>query len=191
MMKTLQRSLLVLAGVWALSLAVPASALTIDPSQSSIVPQVGAPESLSGTIDVAIGSVPVTQTTTFDVIGLAASASGGASFTLDPATSTPGFGVIDVTGAFLIPTLFLAVDPGGGGGFPLAIPNVTGMAEFDVSGTVLRELSTTFQVDSGGPEGILTITVVAVPEPNALILAMAGLAGLSLVRRGRNQEIDR
>lgn len=190
MMSTLQRAFGALAGVWALSLAAPASALTIDPSQSAIVPQVGAPESLSGTIDVMIGSVPLTQNTTFDVVGLAVSASGGASFTLDPASPSPGFGVIDVTGAFLIPTLFLVVDPGGGG-FPLAVPNVTGTAQFDASGTVLRELSTTFQIDSGGPEGILNITVVAVPEPSALILAVAGLAALSLSRRAPNHEVGR
>lgn len=188
-MSSLQRVFGALAGLWVLSLAAPAGALTIDPSQSSIVPQVGVAESLSGTIDVSIGSVPLTQNTTFDVVGLSAAA-GGATFTLDPASPGPGLGVIGVSGAFLIPTLFLAVDPGGGA-FPLAVPNVTGTALFDASGTLLRELSTTFQIDSGGPEGILTVTVVAVPEPSGLLLAAAGLVALGLRRRAAHQEIIR
>jgi PEP-CTERM motif len=192
---TLRRALGSLAGAcgFALSVAAPASALVIAPDQSSIVPQFGTAESLSGTIDVAIGSLPLTETTTFDVVGLSASASDGTTFALDPASPSPGLGVVNVAGSFLIPTLFLAIDPGGGS-FPLAIADVTGTALFDASGTVLEQLSTSFQVDSGGPAGILTITVVAVPEPASVLLAgaaCAGLMALALRSRGKRKEIAR
>ena len=191
-MNTLRRAFGSLAGACTLALlvATPASALTIAPGQSSIVPQFGAAESLSGTIDVAIGSLPLTQTTTFNVIGLSASASGGTTFGLDPASLSPGLGVVNVAGSFLIPTLFLEVDPGGGS-FPIAIANVTGTALFDAGGTVLQQLATSFQVDSGGPAGILTITLVAVPEPASLVLAGAGLLALSLRGRIVQKEIAR
>jgi len=189
---TLRRAFGSLAGACTLALlvATPASALTIAPGQSSIVPQFGAAESLSGTIDVAIGSLPLTQTTTFNVIGLSASASGGTTFGLDPASLSPGLGVVNVAGSFLIPTLFLEVDPGGGS-FPIAIANVTGTALFDAGGTVLQQLATSFQVDSGGPAGILTITLVAVPEPASLVLAGAGLLTLALRGRIVQKEIAR
>lgn len=191
-MNTLRRAFGSLAGACTLALlvATPASALTIAPGQSSIVPQFGAAESLSGTIDVAIGSLPLTQTTTFNVIGLSASASGGTTFGLDPASLSPGLGVVNVAGSFLIPTLFLEVDPGGGS-FPIAIANVTGTALFDAGGTVLQQLATSFQVDSGGPAGILTITLVAVPEPASLVLAGAGLLTLALRGRIVQKEIAR
>ena len=191
-MNTLRRAFGSLAGACTLALlvATPASALTIAPGQSSIVPQFGAAESLSGTIDVAIGSLPLTQTTTFNVIGLSASASGGTTFGLDPASLSPGLGVVNVAGSFLIPTLFLEVDPGGGS-FPIAIANVTGTVLFDAGGTVLRQLATSFQVDSGGPAGILTITLVAVPEPASLVLAGAGLLALALRGRIVQKEIAR
>ena len=191
-MNTLRRAFGSLAGACTLALlvATPASALTIAPGQSSIVPQFGAAESLSGTIDVAIGSLPLTQTTTFNVIGLSASASGGTTFGLDPASLSPGLGVVNVAGSFLIPTLFLEVDPGGGS-FPIAIANVTGTALFGAGGTVLQQLATSFQVDSGGPAGILTITLVAVPEPASLVLAGAGLLALALRGRIVQKEIAR
>ena len=184
---TLTRTFGSLAGSCAVALlvAAPASALTIASGQSSVVPQFGAAESLSGTLDVAIGSLPLTQTTTFNVIGLSASASGGTTFALDPASLSPGLGVVNVVGAFLIPTLLLELDPGGGS-FPIAIANVTGTALFDASGTVLQQLTTSFQVDSAGPAGILTITLVAVPEPANLVLAGVAGAGLvALALRGR------
>lgn len=154
------------------------------------MPEVGAAQSLSGTIEVAIGSLPLTQTTTFDVIGLAVSASGGASFGLDPASPSPGLGVVNVAGAFLIPTLFLSVDPGGGS-FPLAISNVTGTASFDPSGSLLTGLTTSFQIASGGPAGLLTVTLVAVPEPGSLLLAGAGLLALAVGARRAGREVAR
>lgn len=179
-MSTPRRAFGSMAGACALALlvAAPAIALTIAPGESSIVPQFGAAESLSGTIDVEIGSLPLALTTPFDVIGLAASTSGGATFALDPENQSPGLGVVNIAGSFLIPTLFLVIDAGAGG-FPIAIANVTGTAVFDASGTVLQQLATTFEVDSGGPAGILTITVVAVPEPASILLA--GVAGAILV----------
>ena len=191
-MSDLRRALGTLAAAcgFVLLAVAPASALSISPGQSSIVPQFGAAESLSGTIDVAIGSLPLTQTTSFDVIGLSASAGGGATFALDPASPSPGLGVVNVSGSFLIPTLFLEID-GGLGNFPIAIANVTGTALFDAGGTALQQLTTTFQVDSGGPAGILTITLVAVPEPASLVLAGAGLVALALRGRGARKEIAR
>ncbi len=68
---------------------------------------------------------------------------------------------------------------------------MTGTALFDPSGSVLQQLATSFEVDSGGPAGILTITLVAVPEPASLALVGAGVVAIALRGRGARREIAR
>ena len=167
-----------------LGIAAPGHSLVIDPTQSSVAAEVGGAEALSGTLDIALGQVPVTQNTTFDVLVLEAATSGGLAIRLDPASASPGAGVVSPAGSFLVPTLFLELEDGLGS-FPLAISNVAGSVLFDASGLAIRHLTTSFQVDSGGPAGLLTVHVVAVPEPAAPWLAAAALAAFALVARPR------
>ena len=181
-----------LALVLSLGFAAPAAGLTLtlDPSQSSIVPDVGSAESLSGSLEVAFGALPVTVTTTFDVIDVSVSSSGGTSVALDPGSPSAGLGVANPAGAFLIPTLFLELTSGAAT-LALAIPNVTGTLLYGPGGTSVAQLETTFSVDSGTPAGVLTVTLVAVPEPGTLALAGAGLFALALRARAARREIGR
>lgn len=181
-----------LALVFSLGAAAPAAGLTLtlDPSQSSIVPDVGSAESLSGTLEVTFGVLPVAVTTTFDVIDVSVTSSGGTSVALDPASPSPGLGVANPAGAFLIPTLFLELTTGSTT-LALAIPNVTGTLLYGPGGTSVAELATTFSVDSGTAAGVLTISLVAVPEPGTLALAGAGLLALALRARAARLETAR
>jgi len=113
-MRPLLRPLL--AASLLLALAAPASAATIvslalDPSQSSLTPQVGGAQSLSGTITLRLGALPLGGVdTAFDVIGLSAVASGGATITLDPDVANPGLGVLTPAGAFVVPILYVLLN---------------------------------------------------------------------------------
>jgi hypothetical protein len=93
--------------------------------------------------------------------------------------------VVNPAGAFLLPTLFLRIQDALGS-FDLAVSNVTGAVVFGPSGSIER-LSTAFEIDSGGPTGVLQVTVVAaaLPEPGGLALAAAGVGLLLASRRGR------
>lgn len=163
-------------------LPAASTALTLDPTASAITPAVGAPMPLAGTVQVGIGELPVTGNTTFDVLSLVATTTSGISIRLDPASPSPGLGVIDASGSFLVPTLFLEIEDGGAP-FPLAIPGVTGQV-FDAAGTSLQALSVDpFEIDSGGPAGILKVTLLALPEPGPL--ALIGLTLAVAVRRSR------
>jgi hypothetical protein len=77
------RPLLLAAGLMAL--AAPARAvgivtLPISPASSALVPETGAAQSLSGSITLRLGALPLGGAdTSFDVIALAATASGGAA----------------------------------------------------------------------------------------------------------------
>ena len=83
--------------------------LSLDPSASSLTPAAGPAQSLSGTLTLSVGSLPTGgANTTFDVVGLAVSASGGASFALDPGVANPGLGVLSPAGAFLVPDALAA-----------------------------------------------------------------------------------
>jgi hypothetical protein len=88
------RPLLLAAGLMAL--AAPARAvgivtLPISPASSALVPETGAAQSLSGSITLRLGALPLGGAdTSFDVIALAATASGGAAIGLDPTVANPG-----------------------------------------------------------------------------------------------------
>lgn len=170
--------------VMSLLLAAPASAvLTIDPSQSSLTPTVGTPETLSGTVGVVLGDPPpLVSNTTFDVSQLAATSSGGLDITLDASLANPGAGVLNPAGGFLIPNLFLELDDGATV-FQLTVPNVTGSYGALPGCPAQVCLETSFQIDTGGPAGIVTVNLYAVPEPGTAGLLALGLAGLSWRRR--------
>ena len=152
------------------------SVFTLDLAPSSSIG--GAP--LVGSIAVAIGSLPLSGNTTLQLTDVSASA-GGASISLDPSIPTAGLGVAHADGSFLIPTLFLQVDAGGGPE-DLAIPDVAGTLAFSDAGATLVRLETRFDVDAGDPPATLSVEVVATPEPGAAGLLAIGLLLLSIGR---------
>ena len=177
--------LLLLALLALLAAPAPAVVLTIDSSQSTITPTVGGVETLSGTIQVILGDpLPLAANTTFDVEDLSATSSGGLDITLDPSLSNPGAGVLNPSGVFLIPNLFLELDDGVTL-FQLTVPNVLGnFGDFaGCPGSICLE--TTFDVDTGGPLGIVTVYLFAIPEPHTALLVSLGL--LVLGRRTRRE----
>lgn len=157
--------------------------LSLDPALSSLTPEAGAPQSLSGTIAIDVGSLPLGGTnTSFDVVGLSLTASGGATFRLDPALANPGLGVLDPAGSFLIPTLFVRVTDGDITEF--AIPDLLGSVAFGVGEASIRELSTAFAIETA--TGLVSLSLVAIPEPATAALLAAGLVALC-VRGGRQE----
>lgn len=169
--------------------AAPAgAALDIDPSLSTLVPTVGAIESLSGTLVALPGAPPpLAATTTFDVLALSAASSGGLDIRLDPSLSSPAAGVLNTAGGFLIPNLFLELDDGLVT-FQLTVPNVTGSyGDFPGCPTALC-LETTFAVDTAGPAGVVTVHLLAIPEPGSAALVSLGLVALA---RGVRREGSR
>lgn len=180
--------------LWAgLVLATPASALGtslgVDPTTSSLVPEVGAAESLSGTLTFEIGALPVPgAATSFDLTELALVTSGGGTIGLDPTAGSPGLGVLRADGSFLIPTLFLVLE--GGQSVPLALSDVMGHVVFGPGGASLLSLAATFSIDAGPPAGLVSVTVnAAVPEPGTLPLLIGGLATLGLARGPRMEDL--
>lgn len=172
-----------------LALAPPAGAvaivtLAIDPAQSALVPQIGAAQALTGSITLRVGSLPPGgASTSFDVIALSASASGGATIGLDPGAGSPGLGVLSPAGSFLIPTLFVRITDGAS--TDLAIPDVSGSVTFGAGGASLAGLVTGFAIDTGAPAGVVTVSLAAVPEPAAAALLALGLAALAACRTRR------
>ena len=168
----------------------PARALTIDPTRSELTPSAGAPQPLSGTVDVLLGaSPPLSANTTFDVTSLDAEASGGLAIGLDPMLAHPGAGVLSPSGSFLVPNLFLhLVD--GSSIFDLTVPNVLGSYGAFAGCPADVCLETSFDVDTGGPSGVVHVELYAVPEPGPAALLVPGLAALSIARR-RAPEVSR
>jgi hypothetical protein len=148
--------------------------------ESAIVPQAGDPQPLVGSITIDVDGAPL-PTTLLRLTDVSVT-SGALSIALDPTLASPGLGVLRDDGSFLVPTLFLRIDDGVAP-FDLAVPNVTGMLG---EAGVLESL---FEIDSGGPAGILTVRVfAAVPEPGTLLLVGFGIAALL---GGRQREIAR
>jgi hypothetical protein len=170
----------------ALGLAAPAAAVTLglDSSQSSIAPSVGPAQSLSGGIVILLGAEPpLVSNTTFDLTGLGVVSSGGVLIGLDPAVSNPGAGVLSPSGSFLIPNLFLRLVDGANI-FDLTVPNVTGSYGALPGCTAAPCLSTSFAVDTGGPQGVVNVTVFAqIPEPSTFALLAGALISLAAARR--------
>lgn len=183
------RKLSVASWLWVLLVAGGGSpahaAAIIDPEFSALTPAVGAPQSLSGTLELVLGAQPpLASNTTFDLTGLDALASGGLAIGLDPALANPGAGVLSPSGTFLIPNLFLRLDDGVSV-FDLTVPDVFGEYGALPGCPVGSCLHTSFDVDTGGPLGVVAVEVYAlVPEPTPLALVVLGLAGLTAARHG-------
>jgi hypothetical protein len=160
--------------------AVSIVTLQLDPELSVLIPEIGAAQSLSGSITVEVADLPLGAPTTFDVIGLDLTLSGGATIGLDPAIVDPGLGVLSPPGEFLIPTLFLRLDDGTPEDF--SIPDVTGSVLFGDGGTTLIQLDTSFEIDTGEVAGLLMVNVRAVPEPGTTALLTVGFAALAALR---------
>jgi len=166
-----------------LASAGPAGAVSFGPlavvAPSAIVPDVGPTETLSGSITLSVASVPVLSPTLFSLTNVSVLASGGASFALDPSVLSPALGVVQATGNFLIPTLFLHIVDGALN-FDLAVPNVAGMLFFGAGGSVVG-IASSFEIDSLSPAGILTVNLLAgVPEPGTALLLALGIAALGM-----------
>ena len=177
-MRKLMLSWLVVCGV-----APAHAALIIDPALSSLTPTAGAPQSISGVLSIELGAEPpLSSNTTFDLTALAAVASGGLLIGLDPALANPGAGVLSPTGTFLIPNLFLRLVDGASV-FDLTVPNVLGSYGALPGCPGGACLSTSFDVDTGGPLGVVSVQVFAVPEPMPSALLVLGLGALAAARR--------
>jgi hypothetical protein len=163
---------------------VHAATLVIDPALSALTPGAGAPQSLSGIVSIELGAEPpLSSNTTFDLTALAASASGGLAIALDPSLANPGAGVLSPTGSFLIPNLFLRLSDGSTV-FDLTVPDVLGSYGALPGCLAAACLQTSFDVDTGGPQGIVSVQVfAAVPEPAPAALVALGLCALAAARR--------
>ena len=170
--------------------ATPSAALSIATlplvAPSAIIRESAPAQPLTGSLTVAIGTLPALANTTLELTDISVAASGGAIFALDPNVASAGLGVLHPDGSFLIPTLFLQVDVGSGPQ-ELAIPNVTGTASFASGGATLVGLDSSFDVDS--PVGLLAVHVVAAPEPATACLLAFAFAGVVL--HGARQELPR
>ena len=178
--RLVSRSLL---AITCLAFAGPARAVSFGPlavaPPSAIVPEVGPSETLTGSIALDVASVPVSSPTLFSLTNVSVLASGGASFALDPSVLSPALGVVQATGNFLIPTLFLHIVDGASN-FDLAVPNVAGMLFFGAGGSVVG-IASSFEIDSLSPAGILTVNLLAgVPEPGTALLLALGIAALGM-----------
>jgi len=176
----LARSVLAVA---CLAFAGPAGAVSFGPlavvAPSAIVPDEGLGEALLGSITLDVSSVPVLSPTLFSLTNVAVLASGGASFALDPSLLSPALGVVQATGNFLIPTLFLQIIDGASS-FDLAVPNVAGKLFFGAGGVVVG-IASSFEIDSLSPAGTLTANLLAgVPEPGTALLLTLGLSALGI-----------
>ena len=160
--------------------AGPAAAVAFGPlplvSPSAIYPELAETETLTGSIELDVESVPVAAPTVVQLTDVTVQASGGATFALDPSVLSPGLGVVQASGSFLIPTLFLRVVDGATS-FDLAVPNVEGTLSFDGNGDVVG-LTSSFQVESA-TAGILDVDIFA-PEPDSTLLIACALGALAI-----------
>jgi len=170
--------------------------LDVDNQISSISVTGPPPDSrvLAGALTLELGALPpLAATTTFDLRSLTLVAVGPSplAFVLDPDIENPGAGVLNVTGQFLIPTLFLQVDDGTSF-TDLAVTNVTGsFTTTDPACLFLYAacLDTYFEMDGGPTLGTVTVRVAAaatvIPEPSTALLVWLGSLGLALHARRR------
>lgn|GEM_PF-3369300 len=193
-MPRLLRTLLLLPLL--LAPAFPAAAvslvtLTLDPTESSLTPMLGAPQSLSGTLTLSLGDVPPGGgNTAFDLVGLAITASGGGTIGIDPSVIGPLLGVLHPAGDWLFPVLSLLLTQPSTSDLSLSIADVTGVVTFGSDGS-LASLSSAFSIDTGLAVGNLAVNVVAVPEPGTLPLLAGALATLATIAQRRRREAIR
>ena len=145
---------------------------------SELVPTVGVPEPLSGTLRIEIDDPSAVVPTSIRVLDLDVTG-GGLMAMLDETVLSPGIGVLFPDASFLVPTLFLVLDAGAGA-FALAIPDVEGTAQLDEQSELLLE--TSFAIDADDPAGVVSVNIVAVPEPSGGLLACCALLLLAGIR---------
>ncbi len=174
--------------------AGPLLTLAVDASQSSVAFAGPPPDSrtLSGSLTLELGALPpLGATTSFDVraLTLLASGPGGFAIGLHPGVASPGAGVLNVAGQFLIPTLFLQLDDGLTL-TDLALSNVTGSLVPAGPGCAYGYcLETSFEIAGGAPFGLISVELTAIPEPSTALLVALGAAALALY--SRRQEVSR
>jgi hypothetical protein len=149
--------------------------MTLDPAESSLAQEGVSEESLSGLLVLRIDPLPLVGSgASFDVIDLQLTTSGGSTLGLAPGVASPGLGVLGSEGSFLVPTLFVRITADTITDLP--IPDVEGEVLFDLDGMSIRRLATEFAIETHA--GIVSVRVVAVPEPHIAVLLVVGLAGL-------------
>lgn len=159
--------------------AAPRVRVIVPELEGTAAPEVGPVETLSGSLVAELGELPLSgSATTFELLDLALFLSDGTEVILDPTLEDPGLGILGEDGVFEIPILFLQLAQGVQTA-DLAIPDLVGDALFDQDGSRLLELETVFELDSLGPQGVFTITLL--PEPAVANGAPAALAWLALL----------
>lgn len=160
-------------------------ALRLDPAQSALVAEDGTRAPLSGRVELELGEGPPLESgTTLDVATLAIEG-GGLELALDERVPDAGAGLLQPGGRFEIPTLFLTVHRGGE---PSALTLLDVAGSIAPAGPCARPglcLETSVEVETFGPEGVVTAEIVAaVPEPASGALVALGAALLAATRRG-------
>jgi hypothetical protein len=179
------RSLLVLAAIFATPVPSAARAageafarLALEP-ESTLTLSGQAPAPLAGSIEIRFESFPPALPAAFEVSDLDVAADGIAALALEPGIASPGLGVLFEDGAFLVPTLFLAVDLGGGV-LALALPDVEGT--LDLADPEQVVLETSFEVALEGATA--SVAIVAAPEPERTAAALAATGALAALAAG-------
>ena len=153
--------------------AIVVARLTLEPG-STLTRAGYEPAPLAGSIVIRLDAP--TGPTALELLEVSVYASGLLEFRLDPSSEAPGLGVLFADDSFLIPTLFLAIDSGGGAApVELAIPDVEGT--IDTTDPQLLVLETGFDVET--EEGVVGVAIVAAPEPGAAALAGAAATALA------------
>jgi hypothetical protein len=157
--------------------------LALDPARSQVTPESGSPQPLSGLLRVEAESLPLTGATRFEIVHVDVRSGVPGRVGLDPTVPGAGLGVLRPDRSFLVPTLLLRVSDGGTTQ-DLALANVAGSVELDPPcANTIVELGASFEVDTLGPEGVLSVALVATPEPGAALLGAAAVLALALCRR--------
>jgi hypothetical protein len=172
-------ALLALTGI-----ALPAQAATffdlVLTPESTWIPTGGAPGPVFGMLRIGIDDLAAAGATSLRIVSLDVTG-GGVSVRLDDTIASPGSGVRFPDGSVVIPTLFVIVDAGADP-VELAIPDVEGTTSFDERLDLVLE--TNFAIATEGPAGVVTIDLVAVPEPSGGRIAGLALLLLAAIKKG-------
>ena len=115
----------------------PTTLLVLESESSITLAEGGGSTPLSGWLTVEVGALPPPGTTPFDLIAIFVSAGTDLEIRLDPDVLSPGLGVLNAQGDFLIPTLLVTVASPPADPFDLGLQNVMGTAHWDALRQVL------------------------------------------------------
>lgn len=206
-----QRSLallgLVLLAAPAVATAATIHTLQLDPTRSELriddVGPVFGPVSLSGSLSIEFDPDPLSAATSFRIVGLEATGPGGVVLSLDENAPDAGSGSVSFAqelGVLFFDTpilLDMLVVPGFlSGPFSLSPPPLAAGFNTDPGQTRVEELGFQINFIELGDLQIMSLTLVAVPEPASALLVGSALLGLAFRsgqarRRSRNKASTR